>query len=398
MDELLRNYQNEAVEKLKSGNILVGGVGAGKTRTALAWYCSCQNDGPGDWSDLYVITTAKKRDTGDWEREMRLFMLSTNPELCTWGCKVVVDSWNNISKYVEISDSIFLFDEDHVTGTGKWVKSFWKIAKRNKWIVITATPGDSYQDYGPILVANGFYKNITDFRRQHLLISWANGHYPKIEGYMGQGRLNALIRRITVKMRYKHEANVHSLDVICEFDRHKYKDLMKNRWNYEENRPIENVSELCYMLRKVCNCAEERQNRLLELLDDIPRAIIFYNFNAELEILRNLAYIDGTEVAELNGDKHENVPISERWVYLVQYTAGAEAWECIETDTIIFYSQTYSYKTLVQARGRIDRLNTPFDELYYYNFRSTAGIDLAIYRALKDKKQFNESTWVKKLS
>ena len=47
-----------------------------------------------------------------------------------------------------------------------------------------------------------------------------------------------------------------------------------------------------------------------------------------------------------------------------------------------------------QARGRIDRMNTPFNDLYYYHLKTRSGIDLAISRALNSKKKFNESGFI----
>ena len=129
---------------------------------------------------------------------------------------------------------------------------------------------------------------------------------------------------------------------------------------------------------------------MIELAEKHPRMIVFYNFDYELDILKHIYYGEDVEIAEWNGHAHQPVPTSEKWIYLVQYNAGAEAWNCITTDTIVFYSQNYSYKIMAQASGRIDRLNTPYIDLHYYHLKSRSGIDLAISRALKDKKKFNE--------
>lgn len=136
----------------------------------------------------------------------------------------------------------------------------------------------------------------------------------------------------------------------------------------------------------------------MEIVEKHPRVIIFYNFDYELDILKGLFHGFESEnfaVAEWNGHAHQPIPDTDSWVYFVQYTAGCEGWNCIRTDTIVFYSQNYSYKVMEQASGRIDRLNTPFTDLYYYHLKSGSGIDLAISKALKEKKNFNEGRFVK---
>lgn len=398
----LYDYQKEAVRQMSNGCILCGGVGSGKSRTGLAYFY-LQYGGKLDTADyawmrdppdLYIITTARKRDTLEWEGELTPFGLSAYPDNRLYSHTVTIDSWNNIGKYKEARDAFFIFDEQRVVGRGAWVKSFLKIARNNRWILLSATPGDTWQDYIPVFIANGFYRNRTEFNSQHVMFA-RYSKYPKVERYLNTGRLIGLRRRILVEMEYRKPTTSHHLDIFVPYDLSFYKNIGKTRWDPWKDEPIQNAAGLCYAWRKAVNADERRAGALLEILDKHPRAIIFYNFDYELEILRTLGYLDGTELAEWNGHQHQPVPSGERWVYLVQYAAGAEGWNCVETDTIIFYSQSYSYKTMIQAAGRIDRLNTKYLNLYYYHLKSKAAIDLAIARALREKKDFNAGKFVK---
>ena len=387
---------------MRNGCILCGGVGSGKSRTSLAYYYKEQGGVLGTKNyvrmknpkDLYIITTARKRDTLEWEGELSYFLLSTNPKVNGYKNRVIVDSWNNIQKYKNVTDSFFIFDEQRVVGSGVWVKSFLKIAKSNDWILLSATPGDTWQDYIPVFIANGFYRNRTEFCNEHIIYSRFS-KFPKIDRYINTGRLIRLRDRILVDMDFKRETIAHHEDIIVQYDISKYKETMRNRWDPYNNEPITNASGLCYILRKIVNSDESRQIALMDILESRPKVIVFYNFDYELDILKGLHYGKDVQIAEWNGHSHQPIPTSKSWVYLVQYTAGCEGWNCIKTDTIVFYSQNYSYKVMAQAAGRIDRLNTPYTDLYYYHLKSRSGIDLAISKALKDKKKFNETRWVK---
>ena len=401
--QFLYDYQMDAVKKMTNGCILNGGVGSGKSRTGLYYYFKEQGGSINpDYvpmkhkpKDLYIITTARKRDDLEWEGELVPFLLSTHPDQNVfYGNKVVVDSWNNIKKYSDISGAFFIFDEQRVVGSGAWVKSFLKITRGNDWILLSATPGDTWSDYIPVFIANGFYKNKSEFLREHVVYSRFS-KYPKIDRYLNTGRLVRLRNRILVDMDFTRHTIPHHEDVYCRYDISKYKDAIKTRWDPYKNEPIQQASGLCYILRRVVNEDESRQQALLEIFEQHPKMIVFYNFDYELDILKGIYYGDNCEIAEWNGHAHQPIPQSERWVYLVQYTAGCEGWNCVRTDTIVFYSQNYSYKVMEQASGRIDRLNTPFRDLYYYHLKSRSGIDLAISKALKEKKQFNERKFVK---
>ena len=399
----LRDYQIEAVNNLSNGKILCGGVGSGKSRTSLAYYFTQNGGGIGkDYKpmrkkpqDLYIITTARKRDTLEWEEEFGPFLITKDPKVAYYEHKVVVDSWNNIAKYVDAENAFFIFDEQRVVGYGAWTKAFLKIAKKNNWILLSATPGDTWSDYIPVFIANGFYKNKTEFDREHVVYSRYIKY--KIDRYLNTGRLIRLRNNILVDMDFNRHTVPHHEDVYVSYDIPTYKDTIRNRWDPFKNEPIEQAAGLCYAPRRIVNSDQSRQLALLELFEKHPRIIVFYNFDYELDILKNMYFGEDVEIAEWNGHKHQPVPDTKRWVYLVQYTAGAEGWNCIKTDTIVFYSQNYSYKVVEQSRGRIDRMNTPFTDLYYYHLKSRSGIDLAISKALKEKKKFNEGRYCNKV-
>lgn len=400
----LMEHQIDAIRRMRNGCILNGGVGSGKSLTSLGYYYTRQG-GPlealtGDHvllknpKDLHIITTARKRDELEWEGELAQYMMSTNPEVNVYQNKVVVDSWNNIKKYKNVHGAFFIFDEQRVVGSGAWVKTFLNITRKNEWVLLSATPGDTWSDYIPVFVANGFYRNRTEFLDRHAVFSRFT-KYPKIEKYVDTARLLKLRQMILVNMDRPRNTIPHHEDVFVDYDVLKYRDAGKNRWDPFKNEPIKDAGGLCYVWRRIVNEDISRQVALMEIFEDHPKLIIFYNFNYELDILREIFSGLGVQIGEWNGKRHDPVPTGAFWVYFVQYNAGAEGWNCITTDTIVFFSQNYSYKIMAQAAGRIDRLNTPFRDLYYYHLRSRSGIDLGIHRAISEKRDFNEKGYVK---
>ena len=358
--------------------------------------------------DLYIITTAHKRDTMDWNVEMIPFCMTTLQgkrdkkgnliQKTMYDNKIVVDSWQNIGKYTNVSNAYFIFDEDHVVSFGAWGTAFIEIAKHNKWIVMTATPADQWREYAPIFVACGFYKNKTDFNKQHIIWDPWVKNFPKVKGYMNTGRLIRLRNKITVQINYKHQIDIYDHPVICDYDKTKYNYLMTERYDIWKDEPIQNAGGLCYCLRRVCNENMSRIEKLKRILEKYNRVIVFYNYDYELYLIKSIDWGEDVIVDELNGHKHGELPDGDKWLYLCQYASGAEAWNCTTTNVTVFFSQTYSYKMLIQAKGRIDRQNTPYRELHYYHFLCKSPIDISIKKALGRKKKFNEGSFMKELN
>lgn len=405
----LYSYQYDAVKRMHNGCVLVGGMGSGKSLTALSYYFMIECRGEvrhedengnviGSYrfmtnpKDLVIITTARKRDTLEWDKDMAYLNLNGDN---LKGYKVYVDSWNNIEKYKKMTGAFFIFDEQHVKGNGTWVKTFLNIARKNRWVLLSATPGDKWKDYIPVFVANGFYKNKTEFVNRHFIYS-AFTNYPKVIGYLDEPYLEYLRSVVVVQMNYEKKAHVERIDIACTYDKGKYRTIWRDRWDIYDDCPIQESGKLLYLIRRVVNEDESRIERVKEIIKCHKKVIIFYNYTYELNKLRQL--MDELEIkyGEWNGEVHSDIPSSDRWAYLVQYTAGSEGWNCTKTNVVIFYSLNYSYSTMMQAEGRVDRLNTPFEDLYYYRLKSSSPIDLAILRALKLKEDFNKKTFLSK--
>lgn len=396
----LRPHQVAAVGQMKTGSILKGGVGSGKSITALYYFFEQECNGVFEdrelWyvdeehaRPLYIITTARKRDAFEWERECIRFGLCRDRELSRWDIPLVIDSWNNVSKYCNVCGAFFIFDEQKAIGAGKWAKSFIQIAKKNHWIMLSATPGDSWMDYIPVFVANGFYKNRSEFLREHVVFD-RFAKYPKVNRYINEQHLLNLRNQILIDMPFARETVAHEVDLYVDVNNELVGRVAKDRWNIFEDRPIRDAAEYCAVLRKISNSSEERIQETKRLIRENPKLIIFYNFDYELDILRQICSELGVYYAEWNGHKHMDIPKGANWVYLLQYTANAEGWECTETNVMLFYSLTYSWKQLQQCKGRIDRMTTPYSDLYYYYLRGKTDIDRMIGRALDRKEIFNE--------
>lgn len=398
----LDDLQVRAIESLHTGSILCGGVGSGKSRTALAYFLEkvCGAERVGDTfgparhpRPLYVITTARKRDSLEWEEEAFRFGLGS-PETCGHGCGMVVDSWNNLKKYADVKGAFFIFDEQRLVGYGAWTRSAIKIAKTNQWILLSGTPGDVWLDYMPVFVMNGFYRNKTDFVTQHVVYKNHRG-YNQVDRYIGTRKLERQRAKLLVDIPLRRHTIRKVENVVVDHDRMLYKSLYKTRRDPWTDEPFTNAAALFYALRKVLNSDPSRADAVMDLLGKHGKAIIFYNFDYELELLKERLEREGWVYGQWNGHVHEPVPEGEQWAYLVQYTAGAEGWNCTTTDTVIFHSLNYSYKIFEQASGRIDRRNTPYRVLHYYVLRSTAMLDLSIRRALNEKRSFSESAYLK---
>lgn len=406
MTVVYRPEQIQAVRQLQNGSILAGGVGSGKTLTSLAWYltsvCNAASFKKGgslarkkvkDSPTLYVITTAKKRDSLEWEEEAARLGLSTDPACSFTGSSIVVDSWNNIRKYSDREHAVFFFDEQRASGSGRWVKEFLKITRKNTWLLLSATPGDVWMDYLPVFMAHGFFRTRTEFMEDHVIFD-RFAKYPKVKRYIGEAKLQRLRRSILVEMPVERHTTRERETVYCDYDRDLYKWVVKNRMDPWTEEPLRDAGGVCRILRKVVSDNDWRSAEAKRILSSNERVIVFYNYNYELDRILDVAESLGVPTAQWNGHRHDAIPAEPRWVYICQYTSAAEGWNCTSTDTVLFWSLNYSWRVTEQCEGRIDRLNTPYSRLKYYFLESHSSIDEAVRRSLSSKKVFNERAFV----
>ena len=401
-----RPEQIQAVRQLQNGSILAGGVGSGKTLTSLAWYltsvCNAASIKKGGSlakkkvkgsPTLYVITTAKKRDSLEWEEEAARLGLSTDPACSFTGSSIVVDSWNNIGKYSDREHAVFFFDEQRASGSGRWVKEFLKITRKNTWLLLSATPGDVWMDYLPVFMAHGFFRTRTEFMEDHVIFD-RFAKYPKVKRYIGEAKLQRLRRSILVEMPVERHTTRERETVYCDYDRDLYKWVVKNRMDPWTEEPLRDAGGVCRILRKVVSDNDWRSEQAKRILAGNERVIVFYNYNYELDRILAVAESLGVPTAQWNGHRHDAIPGGNRWIYICQYTSAAEGWNCTSTDTVLFWSLNYSWRVTEQCEGRIDRLNTPYSRLKYYFLESDSSIDKAVRRSLSSKKVFNERAFV----
>ena len=401
-----RPEQIQAVRQLQNGSILAGGVGSGKTLTSLAWYltsvCNAASFKKGGSlakkkvkgsPTLYVITTAKKRDSLEWEEEAARLGMSTDPACSFTGSSIVVDSWNNIGKYSDREHAVFFFDEQRASGSGRWVKEFLKITKKNTWLLLSATPGDVWMDYLPVFMAHGFFRTRTEFMEDHVIFD-RFAKYPKVKRYIGEAKLQRLRRSILVEMPVERHTTRERETVYCNYDRELYKWVVKNRMDPWTEEPLRDAGGVCRILRKVVSDNDWRSEQAKRILSSNERVIVFYNYNYELDRILAVAKSLGLLTAQWNGHRHDAIPAEPRWVYICQYTSAAEGWNCTSTDTVLFWSLNYSWRVTEQCEGRIDRLNTPYSRLKYYFLESDSSIDKAVRQSLSSKKVFNERAFV----
>lgn len=375
----LRPAQRDAVDRMHDGCVLLGRTGSGKTMTALGYWLKVHAQ-----QDLYVVTTPAKRDAMEWEGDSAKLGQYLPPE------RVV--SWNKIKDFEYLESAFVVFDEQRVSGSGKWVKSFLKIAKRNDWILLSATPGDVWIDWLPLFIANGFYRTRTQFTDRHVI--WdPHTRYPRIKRYIEEDRLERCQEAICVYLASPNPISRMVHDELVSYDSRKYAEVTRKRWNPFEVRPMMDAGELCRVQRRIVLENVCREEALERLLKGHPRALVFYSYNYELEAIKAVCERLGRSYGQRNGHRHDPVPVSkEPWVYIVQYQS-ADAWNCISTNIAILYSLPYSWRQQEQAMGRIDRMNTPFDELHYYRLMTDSTIDNAILACLDRKETFNERVY-----
>jgi len=129
--------------------------------------------------------------------------------------------------------------------------------------------------------------------------------------------------------------------------------------------------------------------------------VVFYNFTKEKEDLIKVMKKLKKKIYEVSGQKSD-IPTKNDWsdiknsVTIVQYQAGSAGIELQYANVVVFYSLTYSYQDYEQALGRCYR-NGQDKKVTAYRFMAKDTIEMAIFGALRNKKDFNEKLFRKEI-
>ena len=137
---------------------------------------------------------------------------------------------------------------------------------------------------------------------------------------------------------------------------------------------------------------ESKWQSFIDLLESTnDRLIVFYNFNAECDRMRQICDELNRPVSIINGsekrlESYENEPDS---VTLVQYQAGSMGLNLQKANKIIYFSLPERSELFEQSKKRIHRIgqNQP---CYYYILMAQGSIDYLIYSALQERKDFTD--------
>ena len=158
-------------------------------------------------------------------------------------------------------------------------------------------------------------------------------------------------------------------------------------------------------------CSQYNKNRTVVLKDLFESTnesfVVFYNFNAELDQIKKVAYDCGREVGVVNGKDKSGLAMSERWnsnreknnyslnhnfrctpIIAIQYQAGAMGLNLQGfSRRLIYFSLPLSSELFEQSKKRIHRVGTK-DTCFYYVLLCVNSVEEKIYKTLKKRRDY----------
>lgn len=385
----LFDHQTEYIADLPKHCIMAAATGTGKGQMSLEHYKRYSNGLP-----LLILAPASKAKSPDWERELAMANLSNVPHQIVSYDKFARDP----NKYIT-QEFVLIADEVHFikAPTTKRGKATILAAKRaSQFIGLSATPTpNGMKDFVSYAIIWGLVRNKTEFERRFVITDRSRG-FPIIVGYREQHVLRNMWAQIAKPMERYMESQSIGIDIeLPKAALKEYRRLMKERIT-EDGDMLDNPSKLFAHLRQFT--AYARQDALRNVLDGTDEhAIVFYNYNRERDAIMEVLKDYDVDIYEQSGHA-SNLPARDTWetmkrsVTLAQYQSASAAIELQYASVTVYYSPTYSYADFHQSMGRTRRTGQTKTPLFYM-FRVLDTIDPAVWKAIKEKRDFSEKLY-----
>lgn len=413
----LFDYQKEAIENYKEKSFNLSDTGVGKTVMALGSFIESK------CKKLLVICLAPK--VVDFAEDGVLMNVDITPlnrgskknkELLAESDKVAI-SFESVWRIPEFlkwvdEDTFIIIDESHKVAntSSKVTKYVMKLSKKAKYTYLcTATPisNGKYEQYYPQLkmlgVYNGTKKEYYNMFVDERMTRMGGSQFMQITGYRNIDLLENMVNQCSVNYKrdkpYLPEDYVYKTKKPAMFNK-----LKKNRMYKTDNGEVielDNSSKLFNALRCVSHgfllginkqVSKEPFERLQAILEthNNERVVIFYNYNIELEMLKQLLSKLKRPTSEYNGARKDLKEFKGKYngVVLAHYkSASTGINDFVISNVMVFNSLPLSSIELTQSKGRIDRQGQGKKPMYYFIIPDTP-VEKKIFEQITNGKDF----------
>ena len=414
-------------QKLQKNRAQLLPIGAGTGKTYIAIHTSAMIDKE---AHLIVVCPKGKHEERDWDKSIDSYNEVTGSNLTyqtiTYGKTRNPKNMKPIYDRVKISKKgILIIDEVHAikgvtTGQAQACIDLANNSNILKILGLSATdiPNTPF-DAAAYLIMNGLYRNITHFKKTHVVRTHPEYHNPIYENENDIKNLELYKQNIqktsvyvdTSKILPKVDNYYALLDLYTDTkyieplfndDKHPFNDKKKRtsvgHYNqsirYWRDKWYESSKESTMMLRRIVAKDPIRKLTLYNILNkllntnDEKHIIVIYKFKCELEAIADVCSKINYdfEFRQINGNKKQLAKSKKKKsIIALQYQAGGAGIELQYAPTSIFYGPTDSYQDFEQVKGRnVRRFMNCKIEHYYISTKNR--IDFEDWQRVNNKE------------